>query len=135
MLLCDDPRAWPAPPGDSALQLWTRLRVATLGSVWRLRCARGRPDGDARSFAHRAVQDAIRTVVGAIRRDWARTQADIRYDDGGDLDRDWWSAVDVRLDARSFQSMWATPPILCSVSATGLAVRISEQGPVPIPPA
>ena len=135
VLLCDDPRAWPAPPGDSALQLWTRLRVATLGAVWRLRCARGRPDGDARSFAHRAVQDAICTVVGAIRRDWARTQADIRYDDGGDLDRDWWSAVDVRLDARSFQSMWATPPILCSVSAAGLAVRISEQGPVPIPPA
>ena len=134
VLLCDDPRGWPAPPDNDAWQLWTRLRVATLGSIWRLRCARARPDGDTRSFAYRAVQDAVRTVVGAIRRDWARAQADIRYADGGDLDRDWWSAVDISLDQRSFDTMWASPPILCSVTATGLSVHLSEQGPVPLPP-
>jgi len=135
VLLCDDPRAWPAAPGRQAFQLWTRLRVATLGSIWRLRCARARPDGDTRSLAHRAVKDAIRTVVDAIRRDWARTQSDVRYDDEGDLDRDWWSAVDVSLDPRRFKAMWATPAILCNVSPAGLTVRLSEQGPVPIPPA
>lgn len=135
VLLCDDPRAWPAAPDRQAFQLWTRLRVATLGSVWRLRCARARPDGDTRSLAHRAVKDAIRTVVNAIQRDWARAQSDVRYDDEGDLDRDWWSAVDVALDPRRFKAMWASPPILCSVSAGGLQVRLSDQGPVPVPPA
>ena len=135
VLLCDDPRAWPSAPDRPALQLWTRLRVALLGSVWRLRCARAHPDGDARSLAHRAVKDAIRTVVGAIKRDWARSQSDIRYSDEGDLDRDWWSAVDVSLDARRFEAMWASPPILCRVTPAGLQVRLSDQGPVPVPPA
>jgi hypothetical protein len=135
VLLCDDPRAWPAAPDRQAFQLWTRLRVATLGSVWRLRCARARPAGDISSLAHRAVKDAIRTVVNAIQRDWARAQSDVRYDDEGDLDRDWWSAVDVALDPRRFKAMWASPPILCSVSAGGLQVRLSDQGPVPVPPA
>ena len=134
VLLCDDPRAWPGPHDAKALQLWTRLRVATVGSIWRLRCARARPDGDPRSMAHRAVKDVIRTVTDAIRRDWARARSDVRYDDQGDLDRDWWSAVDVGLSPQRFKAMWATPPILCDVTA-GLHVRFGVHGPVPVPPA
>lgn len=80
------------------------------------------------------VGDVIRTVTDAIRRDWARARSDVRYDDQGDLDRDWWSAVDVGLSPQRFKAMWATPPILCDVTA-GLHVRFGVHGPVPVPPA
>ena len=40
VLLADDIEAWPIAhrPSGPALDLWTRLRVCVLGSIWQVRC-------------------------------------------------------------------------------------------------
>lgn len=131
LLLADDPEGWDGARAPGAYQLWTRLRVATLGAIWQVRCAR---DRGASSFANRAVKLAVDSVVGAIRRDWQRTHSDIRRADDGDLTRDWWSSTDVGLTLRRFRAEWTSPPLLCDIDQAGrLQLKLSRVRPVLAP--
>ena len=86
MLLADDIEAWPIAhrPSGLALDLWTRLRVCVLGSIWQVRCHRSAAATRHESFARRAVSSiAVESIIEAIQRDWQRTQGDIRQLDNG----------------------------------------------------
>lgn len=138
VLLADDPRAWPGGPAEdsAAYRLWTRLRVATLGAIWQTRCTRG--SLGVRSFASVAAGLAMDTVVGALRRDWLRTQRDVREMDSGGFCRDWWRGFDVRLTEEDFIDQWAAPPFLCRVQQQAgrrsqLVVLLSGGAPVALP--
>jgi hypothetical protein len=90
VLLADDHDGWPEgdrPPSADAYQLWTRLRVALLGAIWQVRCARDEGGGTA-PLAFRAVTMAVNSLLDAIRRDWLRTHADVRELDGGSFCHD-----------------------------------------------
>ena len=117
VLLADDPDGWPAgdrPQSPSAYQLWTRLRVTTLGAIWRVRNSRDE-GGVTTPFAHKAVTMAVESLVEAIKRDWLRTHTDVRELDGGAFCNDWWRGFDVKLKVDDFIRAWADPPILCAV--------------------
>ena len=144
VLLADDLDAWPGHPADPAtLRLWTRLRVAVLGAVWRVRCARD--EGPGVSFARRVVSLALQHLLGAIRRDWSRTQGDVRLADAGAFCVDWWRGFDVELAVNDFVAQWARPAIFCRVvGAPPLAAGAADHRqlellvgpglPVPLPP-
>lgn len=142
VLLADDLEDWPGrPPDGGTLALWTRLRVAVLGAIWELRCSR---PSDGESFSRQAVHLALRHLLGALQRDWGRTQGDVRHLDAGGFCLDWWRGVDTVLTVDQFQKQWATPPLLCRVLgprpalAGGADARTMELvlrpgHPVPLP--
>lgn len=142
VLLADDLDAWPGAPTDArTLALWTRLRVAVLGAVWELRCSR--PAG-GESFARQAVRLALQHLLGALQRDWARTQGDVRSLDAGGFCLDWWRGVDTVLTVDQFVTQWAQPPLLCRVDgerpvlpgapdARTLELLLGVAHPVPLP--
>ena len=113
LLLADDPSfGWPPDAGAGALQMWTRLRVCTLGAVWQARCSRV---SSPQSLARRAVTQAVEHLLEAIRRDWQRTQEDVRLLDAGAFCNDWWRGVDARLSVDAFVQQWTRPPVFCRV--------------------
>lgn len=142
VLLADDLDAWPGAPTDArTLALWTRLRVAVLGAVWELRCSR--PAG-GESFARQAVRLALQHLLGALQRDWARTQGDVRSLDAGGFCLDWWRGVDTVLTVDQFVTQWALPPLLCRVvgerpllpgtpDERTLELLLRPEHPVPLP--
>lgn len=146
VLLADDPDGWPEaarPNSARAFQLWTRLRVATLGAIWRVRCARDEGGGGV-TFAHKAVTMAASSLLEAVKRDWLRTKSDVRELDDGAFCKDWWRGFDVMQSVDGFIEDWASPPILCEVQgpppATQHAVdsrtlhfRFALDEPVPRP--
>jgi hypothetical protein len=143
VLLADDLEAWPARPGaPGAVRLWTRLRVAVLGAIWRVRCSRDEHRGE--SFARRAVRLGVQQLLAAIQRDWSRTQGDLRMADGGAFCVDWWRGFDVSQSVSDFEAQWAQPPLLCRVEGEVPAVAGVDQRrlvlmlglghPVPLPP-
>ena len=143
VLLADDLEAWPDHPTDArTLRLWTRLRVAVLGAMWHVRCSRMAEVG---SFARRAISLALHHLLGALHRDWARTQGDLRHVNAGGFCVDWWRGVDMALTADAFEQEWARPPLLCrvigqrpmlpgSADARQLELLLSPVHPVPLPP-
>ena len=118
VLLADDLSGWPsAPAGAQALRLWTRLRVATLGAIWQARCERD--DGGIRAgvtLARRAATLALRSVEGAILRDWARADSVAPCDLPGYCAA-WLRGFDVSITLRAFKRRWAAPAFFCSVTA------------------
>lgn len=146
VLLADDPGGWPgAPRYAKEYQLWTRLRVATLGSIWRVRCARDEGGGGS-SFAHKAARMAMESVIEAIRRDWGRTQQEVRTLDDGAFCTDWWRGFDGLVSISAFEKQWATPPYFCRLlgqppadprvpDTRTMELLLSLSYPVPIPPA
>jgi hypothetical protein len=138
VLLADDLEGWAGrPPTRAGLQLWTRLRVAVLGAIWRLRCNRDDvPAGQ--SFARTAVSMAVATFTGAIQRDWLRTHTDVRALDDGFFCTDWWRGFDRRLTVEQFIKQWAAPALVCSVDEGGdepeLTVLVGRDEPVLWPP-
>ena len=137
LLLADDLASWPQAPQDAAtLKMWTRLRVATLGAIWQLRCARADSRASQPSFARQAVELAVGHLRSAIQRDWQRTQADLRQQDDGAFCVDWWRGFDSTLSQAQFVDQWAAPPILCRVEGgpvERLVLRIGVDTPVPWP--
>ena len=128
VLLADDPGGWldaDRPSSTSAYQLWTRLRVATLGAIWRVRCSRDEGQANA-TFAYKVVTMATEALLEAIKRDWLRTHTDVRQLDGGAFCNDWWRGFDVKLTVDGFIKTWADPPILCEVRG---AAPASSQEP------
>ena len=143
VLLADDLDAWPGHPTDAgSLAVWTRLRVAVLGAIWELRCARS---SSGESFARQAVSLALQHLLGALQRDWGRTQGDVRHLDAGGFCMDWWRGVDTALSVDQFKQQWAHPPLLCQVvgqrpllpgsaDTRTLELLLRPGHPVPLPP-
>ena len=119
VLLADDLRSWTTnSPAHSSrlLALWNRLRVAVIGSIWRVRCLRDQ--GPLSSTPARlAIKMAIDLIHEAINRDWLRTTTDIRHLDNGYFCTDWWRGQDPTFSFDDFVELWATPPLLCDASA------------------
>ena len=147
VLLADDLAAWPGQPTDpGALRMWTRLRVTTLGAIWRVRCSRD-ADPAGTPFARRVVCMVVEHLCSAIRRDWQRTQCDVRHMDDGAFCMDWWRGLDCSLRVDQFVKQWASPPVFCEIVGEAparrddpdmrtLALRIGADMPVifPFPP-
>ena len=147
VLLADDLSAWeqgPTTPG--AVRLWTRLRVTTLGAIWRVRCLR-ESTLDPTPFARQVVLMVVDALVKAILRDWRRTQGDVRRMDDGAFCMDWWRGMDCTITVDKFIAQWANPPVFCrvvgeapehegDVDTRSLELLIGDDTPVvaPFPP-
>ena len=134
LLLADDFAAWPGgPQSPGEQQLWTRLRVATLGAAWHTRCRREEGGQLVHSFARTAAARALGHLTYGIRLDWRRVQSPLAQQ-YPDLGRDWWSGVDHPRTVGSFEESWASPPVLCSLEGDGLVVRLEGDLMPPLPP-
>ncbi|KAJ9531110.1 hypothetical protein QJQ45_000892 [Haematococcus lacustris] len=123
----------PFHPPDA--HLWLRLRVAYLGSVWRIRCLGPAAAHQTQSLAHRVAQGVIFTLSSAVQRDWYRVGRDIRVGLGGAVPSTWFKGRDPRLDERKFASLWPAASGGWFQRQQGeLVVRLSLQWPVPAPP-
>ncbi|KAJ9526757.1 hypothetical protein QJQ45_017497 [Haematococcus lacustris] len=123
----------PFHPPDA--HLWLRLRVAYLGSVWRIRCLGPAAALQTQSLAHRVAQGVIFTLSSAVQRDWYRVGRDIRVGLGGAVPSTWFKGRDPRLDERKFASLWPAVSGGWFQRQQGeLVVRLSLQWPVPAPP-
>jgi hypothetical protein len=121
VILADDHRVW-APAGAELHDLWTRLRLATLQAVWRVRCHRhlyARGGGQGSDLSHAAVLQAIQDIRFAIRRDWMRVEkgrAGILAESG--LPSSWFRGRDPALKQDEFLALWGHRNVLCRVEAT-----------------
>jgi len=135
VLLLDDAAAWPGGPatGTAERRLWTRLRVATLGSIWELRTERRAGGGDAElTLARAAAQRALDTVLTALHRDWRRSRS-AWFSQYPDLGRDWWRGlVDVTTEEH-FRDQWTKPPHFAAVDDGHLVVKIGAEGSPALP--
>ena len=133
-ILADDPMGWAGAADPALHQMWTRLRVATLGSLWHVRTSRLNALPGA-SFANTVVRLAVRTLRAAIERDWSRTLEDVRQVQGASFCTDWWRGCDAGLSRKRFIALWAQPPVFCRVEEPvgGVEILISCSSPVPVP--
>lgn len=120
VLLADDLAGWPdAPASKSALRLWTRLRVATLGSIWQARCERdagGLHPGV--SLASRAASLALGSLLEAIRRDWSRIVGAAPAPLPS-MCAAWLRGFDSSITLAAFKQQWASPEFFCCVHEVG----------------
>ena len=138
-LLGDDPAAgWDGCSGDDWLYvMWTRLRVATFGAIWRVR-SQAQLTGRVWPLPapRQAALMAVEAVVASVQRDWMRARQDVRRLGAGTFCADWWRGRDPALSREQFCSMWApggTPPVFCEVVGGELAFRLGVDTPVPLP--
>ena len=125
-LLGDDITLWPGtPPPPSTLRLWSFLRITTLGAIWQVRSSRADRLDHSEPLHHKAICLALGHLHQAIARDWMRTQTDLRHLDNGAFCQDWWRGLDCSLTVASFASLWATPPIFCTM----IGVTPGDQEP------
>jgi hypothetical protein len=120
VLLVDNLEGWEeAPVGKPAQQLWTRLRVATLGAIWQARCERdaeGLQPGI--TLARRAASLALASVEGAIRRDWARA-VEVAPSNLPPFCAAWFRGIDLTISLEAFKERWAEPGYFCEVTEVG----------------
>ena len=142
VLLADDLGGWPGCPlgAKHMLQQWTRLQVAVLGGFWRARCERTEQLLRG-TLARRAVTIALENIVGAIKRDWLRTQRDVRTLDDGFFCSAWWRGFDSVMSVDAFERQWAPlfcrvvgpPPAQGELDTRTMVLCLDERGPVPLP--
>ena len=139
VLLADDINAWPLDirPQGNALTLWTRLRVCVIGAIWQVRCLRSEVTLRHESFAHHAISLAVDALTEAIKRDWARTQGDLRQLDSGNFCSAWWRGRDTQLRLSAFHKTWTRPSYFCTVEGPNddkqLRLYIDRDQPLPFP--
>jgi hypothetical protein len=145
LLLADDPTLWPQQPLHApTFRLWTFFRVTTIGAIWQVRCSR-REGSIADSFARKAISIIVSHITSAIKRDWMRSQKDLRQLDDGAFCQDWWRGLDCAISVNAFAALWATPAIFCEVlgpppvepqlpDQRTLELRIFPDLPIPMPP-
>ena len=142
-LLADDQQGWATGADAALLAQWTRLRVATLGAIWQVRCSRlAAPPG--LSFSRRVVKLVISSIVDAIKRDWWRTGSDTDLRDSLAFSRDWVRGTDISSSTAAFVASWAAPPVFCrlvgappAAGSSGeqeLKVLLGREGAPAIPP-
>ncbi|KAJ9519260.1 hypothetical protein QJQ45_017924, partial [Haematococcus lacustris] len=81
----------PFQPPDSLL--WLRLRVAYLGTVWRLRSSGAATALQPQMVAQRVAEEVVLTLSSAVKRDWHRVGRDIRVGLCGAVPSTWFRAL------------------------------------------
>jgi hypothetical protein len=114
-LLLDDHRIW-EPTGPRGIRrMWQRLRLATIHSIWMVRCRReefqSQVDGDLSAATISLTQTSIR---GDIRREWAQTRLAATLSEGGISHIDS-SGHQLDLTMEEFERNWTCRGVLCSV--------------------
>ena len=66
---------------------------------------------------------AVTSLLEAIKRDWMRTNSDVRELDDGTFCKDWWRGFNVMQSVDDFIEDWASPPIFCEVQGPPPATR------------
>jgi hypothetical protein len=130
VLLLDDQRIWSPGPSKNKQQLWQRLRLIVLFSIWVSRCSReiyaSATDGDISAAAIKLAEEDIKI---AVHRDFTRTRIKEAMVEAavGSIDS---SGRDLSLSIDDFKARWALNDILCSVvqSANG-SVLLQVQDP------
>ena len=123
VLILDDQRIWSPGPSKNKQQLWQRLRLIVLFSIWVSRCSReiyaSAADGDISAAAIKLVEEDIKT---AVNRDFTRTRIKEAMVEAA-VDSIDSSGRDLSLTIDDFKARWAVNDILCSVvlSANGSA--------------
>ena len=119
------------------LQQWTRLRVATLGAIWRVRCEAACGRRDPAGLARQAVRMATQMLVDAIQRDWARAAGNATSLTTDELTAAWWHGSDISTSVARFARSWArgTAPVFCAFSddRREIVMRLGRDLPVPAP--
>ncbi|KAJ9510602.1 hypothetical protein QJQ45_027471 [Haematococcus lacustris] len=90
----------PFQPPDSLL--WLRLRVAFLGTVWRLRSSGAATALQPQMVAQRVAEEVVLTLSSAVKRDWHRVGRDIRVGLCGAVPSTWFRGTDPELGADQF---------------------------------
>ena len=130
VILIDDQRIWSPGPSKNEQQLWQRLRLIVLFSIWVSRCSReiyaSAADGDISVAAIKMAEEEIKT---AIKRDFTRTRIKEAMVEAavGNIDS---SGRDLSLSIDDFKARWTIQEILCSVvlSANG-STSLQVQDP------
>lgn len=143
-ILADNPAAgWPGCGQDKwLLAQWTRLRVATLGSIWRVRCLAEEGAAPPGGLARAAARMATESLCAAVARDWARVEGNVRSLDASTFSANWWRGPAVDITVGQFRKQWAAqnrPPVFCTVTEPQpgryeLAMRLGVGTPTPLPP-
>ncbi|KAJ9513937.1 hypothetical protein QJQ45_021040 [Haematococcus lacustris] len=97
----------PFQPPDSLL--WLRLRVAYLGTVWRLRSSGAATALQPQMVAQRVAEEVVLTLSSAVKRDWHRVGRDIRVGLCGAVPSTWFRGTDPELGADQFDRLWPEP--------------------------
>ncbi|KAJ9518354.1 hypothetical protein QJQ45_010319 [Haematococcus lacustris] len=97
----------PFQPPDSLL--WLRLRVAYLGTVWRLRSSGAATALQPQMVAQRVAEEVVLTLSSAVKRDWHRVGRDIRVGLCGAVPSTWFRGKDPELGADQFDRLWPEP--------------------------
>ncbi|KAJ9530847.1 hypothetical protein QJQ45_028863 [Haematococcus lacustris] len=97
----------PFQPSDSLL--WLRLRVAFLGTVWRLRSSGAATALQPQMVAQRVAEEVVLTLSSAVKRDWHRVGRDIRVGLCGAVPSTWFRGTDPELGADQFDRLWPEP--------------------------
>lgn len=146
-IIADIPsEGWPGCGEDKwLLEQWTRLRVATIGAIWRVRSLAAEGGCEPACMPRTAARMAAESVRAAIARDWARAKLDVRALDTAAFPPHWWGGTGVTLSQSRFEDRWARPgrpAVFCTVHAAPggpadatIAVHIGVGDPVPLPSA
>ncbi|KAJ9524786.1 hypothetical protein QJQ45_024418 [Haematococcus lacustris] len=97
----------PFQPPDSLL--WLRLRVAYIGTVWRLRSSGAATTLQPQMVAQRVAEEVVLTLSSAVKRDWHRVGRDIRVGLCGAVPSTWFRGTDPELGADQFDRLWPEP--------------------------
>lgn len=116
VLLVDDQRLWTPGSSKEEQQLWQRLRLSVLYSIWVARCSRtgvyaSAVDGDISAAAIKLAQEEIKS---AIHRDFTRTRLKEAMAEAAISNVDS-SGRDLSLSMDDFKAKWTANGILCSV--------------------
>lgn len=133
LLLADWQQAW--KPSPQQAELWGLLRVTFLGCAWHQRCQRpGGPQITAQQSAFTVAASVVAFVREAIRRDWARTQHDVRML-CPHLPSRHFRGRNPELAMDAFKARWCRgPPHVCTVQDSGrLRLLLTTHHPVPVP--
>lgn len=136
VLLADD-LSWPGGEGNGAQhRQWTRLRVATLGAMWRARCLAFSGRLATVDLPTAAARMATESVLAAVARDWTRTSQDILQLDAGAFCVDWWRGRPGTLSRSQFSRSWAATsenPVFVQLVDGHLSLRLRVGFPTPLP--
>lgn len=110
-LLLDDSSVWQPP--KELQQLWTHLRLLMLESIWVVRgAAEGRPYSSGQVVARFRI-----ALQQQLRRDWARTQGDIRVDSG--VPMSWLRGRSPVIQPERFVAKWRPAGLLYTMGEDG----------------
>ena len=100
-------------------EMWTQLRVATFGAIWRVRAQVLAGRRWPLSAPRQAALMAAEAVSTSVKRDWMRARQDVRVLGTGTFCADWWRGRDPASLRRNsaISGCEATPPYFAALRA------------------